>query len=67
MSEPKYPAIEVQLSGQDGNAFVIIGRISSAMKYAGVPAAEREQFQREATSGDYNNVLQTAMKWVSIS
>lgn len=65
--DPKYPEIEVQLTGEDGNAFFIIGRVSAALKRAGVPQAERTAFQKEAMSGDYNNVLRTAMAWVSVS
>lgn len=33
---PKYPNIEVQLTGQDGNAFYIIGTCLQAMRRAGV-------------------------------
>ncbi len=28
---PKFPNIEVQLSGEDGNAFSIMGRVTKAM------------------------------------
>ena len=61
---PKYPDISVQLSGQDGNAFAIIGSVSKALRRADVPKDEIQQFVKEATSGDYDNVIQTAMKWV---
>jgi len=62
---PKYPDIEVQLSGEDGNVFFIIGRVRKAMRRAGIPAAEIEVFTDEAKSGDYDNALQTCMKWVT--
>lgn len=62
----KYPDIEVQLSGKDGNAMFIIGRVGVALKDAGVPSEERSAFADEAMSGDYDNVLQTCMKWVSV-
>ncbi len=65
MSEPKYPDIEVQLSGEDGNAFFIIGRVRKAMRRAGVEDSELDAFNEEAMSGDYDNVLRTAMKWVN--
>ncbi len=65
--ETKYPNIEVQLSDQDGNAFVIIGRVKKAMVKAGVSPEEVSEFEREAKSGDYDNVLQTCMKWVDVS
>jgi hypothetical protein len=63
VSEPKYPNVTVQLSGEDGNAFFIIGRALAAARRAGVPSAELDVFANEAMSGDYDNVLRTCMKW----
>ncbi len=65
--EPKYPQVKVQLVGQDGNAFAILGAVRRAMKRAGLTAAQIEEFQAEATSGDYDHLLQTAMKYVEVS
>lgn len=64
---PKYPEIEVQLSEQDGNAFSIIARVTKAMKRAKIPDSEQSAFREEAMSGDYDNVLQTCMKWVNVT
>lgn len=61
----KYPEIEVQLVGEDGNAFAIMGRVTKAMRRAGLPKAEIDLFHEECTSGDYPHLLQTCMKWVS--
>lgn len=63
----KYPEIEVQLTGTDGNAFAVIGTVSRALKRAGVPAAEVSEFADEAMSGDYDNVLRTCMSWVVVA
>lgn len=63
----RYPEIEVALSGEDGNAFSIIGRTVKALKRGGVSEEDRERFQKEAQSGDYDNVLQTVMRWVATS
>lgn len=65
--EVKYPHIKVQLSGEDGNAFSIIGRTSKAMRRANVPKEEIEAFQKAARSGDYDHLLQTVMGWVETS
>lgn len=62
---PKYPQVKVRLVGEDGNAFSIMGRITSAMKRAGIPQDEIKLYQSESTSGDYNNLLRTAMEWVT--
>ena len=63
--EPSYPDIDVQLTGEDGNAFFIIGRVRQAMKRGGASADDIESFTTEAQSGDYDNVLQTCMRWVN--
>jgi hypothetical protein len=63
----KYPNVKVQLSSQDGNAMSIIARVRKALRRADVPNDEVEQFSREAMSDDYDNVIQTAMKWVDVS
>ena len=64
--EPKYPNIEVELSGQDGNAFMIVGRVQRALRNAGVDKEEITRYVEEATSGDYDNVIQTSARWVEI-
>ena len=61
-----FPEIEVQLTGEDGNAFAIIGAVQREMKRQGIEKEQRDQFMNEAMSGDYNHLLQTAMKWVTV-
>lgn len=63
----RYPDVEVQLSGGDGNAFFITGRTQMAMRRAGVSDEEIGKYADEATSGDYDNVIQTTMRWVDVS
>ena len=60
---PKYPDVIVQLSGEDGNSMFIIGRARRTARRAGVSSDELDKFSEEAMSGDYDNVLQTVMKW----
>jgi|SRR5215204_6476323 len=62
----KHPEIIVQLTGEDGNAFAILGRVRQAMRRGKVSEKEIQAFQDEATSGDYNNVLATCMRWVTV-
>lgn len=62
---PKYD-IEVELTGRDGNAFAILGAVRHALRNAGVPRSEQDAFWNEATSGDYDHLLQTAMRWVVV-
>lgn len=60
----KYPNIKVKLVGNDGNAF--LGRVKDAMQKKKVPADEISAYMTEATSGDYNHLLRTTMKWVDV-
>ncbi len=64
--EPKYPEITVRLVGEDGNAFAILGRVSKALRRAKVSKAEIEAFTAEATSGNYDELLGTVMRWVEV-
>lgn len=63
---PKHPEVTVQLSGQDGNAFIMAGRTRTALKRAGVPDEDQAAFLEEALSGDYDHVVQTIMAWVTV-
>jgi hypothetical protein len=65
---PKYPQIKVKLSGQDGNAFFILGVVTRALKNSMVvPADEIQEFLTEAKSGDYHKLLATCMEWVDVT
>lgn len=67
MAATKYPNVQVQLSNQDGNAFMIIGRVQKALRNAGATPTELDEFINEATSGDYDHVIQTCMDWVEVA
>jgi hypothetical protein len=64
--DPKYPNIEVQLTGNDGNAYYILGSVSRALRRGGVSPDEVSEFTSEATSGTYDHLLRTCMKWVTV-
>ena len=63
--EPEYPDIEVELIGHDGNVFAILGKVRRALERAGYVGAA-EMFFEEATSGDYDHLIATTMRYVSI-
>ena len=63
---PKYPEVEVELTGEDGNAFNIMGKVCKALRDYGCPSGEIEQYLSEAMAGDYDHLLQTTMKWVNV-
>ena len=63
---PKYPEVKVQLTGEDGNAFAILGKVILAMRRAGIKKGEIQAYREEATSGDYDHLLQVTMHWVEV-
>jgi hypothetical protein len=64
---PKYPDTTVELIGNDGNAMTILGNCTRSARMNGVPQEDIDQFFNEATSGDYDHLLQTCMKWFDVS
>jgi hypothetical protein len=66
-NKPLYPHVKVKLTGRDGNALSIINSCSVAARKGKVPQEEIDQFNNEALSGDYDNVLRTCLKWFSVS
>lgn len=62
----KFPEVHVRLSGRDGNAFSILSRVQREMRRAGIPEEVIERFVDEATSGDYNHLVATCMRWVDV-
>ena len=45
------------LTGLNGNAFCIMAYVSEAMRKSGVAAATRNEYVKQATGGDYNNLV----------
>lgn len=66
MDDVKYPQVEVTLTGQDGNAFMILGLVTKAMRRAGLSADDIKEYTDEATAGDYDHLLRTTMQTVQV-
>ena len=64
MEDPTKPT--VKLTGIDGNAFSIMGEVKRALKKAGRPREEIQEYLRESMAGDYNNLLAVVHKYVNI-
>ena len=58
--------IKVKLIGRDGNAFAILGAVQKELKRAGAPKEDLDAYLKEATSGDYDHLLATTLKWVKV-
>jgi hypothetical protein len=68
---PRHPDVAVTLTGDewtvDGNALEVLSAVQAALRSAGVPDAEVIEFHTQATAGDYDHLLQTALRWVHVS
>lgn len=70
----KYPECTVRLTGVDGNAVMVFGKVRKELiKYLVEEgwdrqdaAKEGDAFQTEATSRDYDHVLITCHRWVTV-
>jgi hypothetical protein len=56
----------VKLTGLDGNAFSIMGRVKKALMRTGADKEYIDQYLSEATSGDYNHLLSVSMEYVDV-
>lgn len=54
------------LVGVDGNAFSVMGYTAHALKQTGHQDLV-EQMRKEATSGDYNNLICVCLKYIDIA
>ena len=66
LEKPKYPDVDVQLVGEDGNAFVILGICQREARQQGVSPEEIKAFMQEGMAGDYNHLLATCQRWFNI-
>jgi len=57
--------IKVKLINEDGNAFLILGKVSQSLKKAGRRDLA-EEYMKEARKGDYDNLLRVTMEYVEI-
>ena len=65
MLEPKIKPT-VELTGTDGNAFFILGRVKKALLKAGADKEYASKYMEEAMAGDYDNLLAVTMDYVEV-
>ncbi len=66
MNVPGTKIAKPSVTVRDGNAYSIIAAVTLALKRAGVERAVIAEFTRDAKSGDYDHVMQTAMKYAEV-
>ena len=58
---------KLKLTGENGNVFHVLGLALKVGKAAGWTRKEIDKFMKEAMSDDYDNALQTCMKYFDVS
>jgi len=56
----------VKLTGEDGNAFAIMGTVAKALQKAGFSQEHIAKYYEESSSGDYDNLIRVAMKYANV-
>lgn len=67
MIEPTYPDVHVQLTGEDGNVFVIIGAVSKALRREVSPEVANQWSHAAMNCDSYDAVIRLAMATVDVS
>lgn len=62
----KYPHVKVQLTGEDGNAFMIIGRVAEAIHGQVGPDETRDFCERAMSTGSYEELLTLVQETVYV-
>jgi hypothetical protein len=55
-----------QLTGTDGNAFAIIGKVSDTLKRAGLRQESKEFTEKAMSSESYDEVLSLCFEYVEV-
>lgn len=66
MPEITYPDVRVTLTGTDGNAFMVIGRITGALRRQVSPDAATRFAEQALACHTYNEVLVLAQSTVDV-
>ena len=56
--------MKYDLVGVDGNAFAVMGYVLNAMRECKMSKEEQSDYQTEAMSGDYDNLLAVSVKMI---
>jgi len=57
---------EVELAGENGNAFAILDKVSKALRKAGTDKEYIDSYLHKVMDGDYDHLLRITMKYVDV-
>lgn len=61
------PNVTVNLTDRNGNAFMIMGAVTLAMRREGIDKKTIDAYRDEAMSGNYDHLLQVTMRYVNVN
>ena len=64
---PRYGHVTVKLTGENGNAFAIIGAVAKALRRGAGQAAAEEWTTEAWRAGSYDELLRLALAWVDVT
>ena len=64
MSKPLFESVHLDITGKDGNAFVIMGVVLDCLRQAGYSKNELDKIRDDMISGDYENLCNIAQKYI---
>ena len=65
---PKFPHVHVKLTGTDSNTFLLLGKVTQAMRRAGVDVADITEMEEAVFSSDSPDAaLRVLMGTVTVS
>ena len=66
INRPKYPGVVVELIGENGNAFAIIGAVAKSLRREVGRDAAGEWEAKALACGSYDALLRLALSWVTV-
>ena len=64
---PKAEGVTVQLVGEDGNVFAIIGAVGKGLRKGGYKELADEFVEKATNAESYDEVLRLAMEYVDVT
>ena len=64
MNTPIFQSVHLDITGEDGNAFMIMAVVLKCLLQSGYSKNELEELQKEMMSSDYDHLCQIARKYI---
>ena len=66
MSHPKFPNVEIDITGPKGNAYAIMGIVSQVLRQTGSTNEQVSNVLKDMMSSNYEHLVSVAARYVTI-